>query len=307
MTARRLNLWRFSDGRRGHDAQSLGLVRALGRLAECRVFELQAAAWPQALVCWFSGTFPAGNGMPDPHLLIGAGHGTHLPMLAARRARCGKIVVMMRPTLPAAWFDYCIVPDHDGARAGDRILVSHGPLNPVAPGGGDPAAGLILVGGPSRHFRWRFEQLKPRIETLLATTESVWTLCDSPRTPPADSRVLAGMHRATFVSWRDVDADWLGGQMSASGRIWVTGDSLSMIYEALSAGAAVGLLDLPERRSDRVTRALSTLVSGGQITPYQAWRSGQALIPVRPPLREADRCATLLLQRLGTQGQTGCA
>lgn len=294
-----MNLWRFSDRRRGHDAQSLGLTRALCALISCNVYELAATPWPQALVCWISGAFAAGAALPDPDLIIGAGHGTHLSLLAARRARGGRAIVLMRPTLPSSWFDCCIIPEHDGVAAGRRIIVSRGPLNFVSPAGShDRAAGLILIGGPSRHAAWRFNMYRARIQALSATPGIAWTVCDSPRTPVADSAALAVLGGIRFVSWRDAGAGWLAENLAEFGQIWVTGDSVSMVYEALSAGAAVGVMDDVSGAANRVSRAIAALVARGDVTTFEAWQSGRRPEPPDRPLREAHRCATLLLDIL---------
>ena len=299
-----LIVWRITDGRRGHDSQSLGLTQALGRLTPCRSFDLPALPWPGALAGWLSGNLPGMDSLPNPHLIVGAGHGTHASILAARRARGGKAVVLMRPTLPAACFDFCIIPEHDPAPASGRILRSCGPLNTLcASTQQDPARGLILIGGPSRHFHWRFDELLPRIQTLLASSGLRWTLADSPRTPHCDSNRMAGLPGADFVRHGETAVDWLENQMRSAGTVWVTADSMSMIFEALSAGSAVGILELPARRTDRVTRAISDLVLRGMVMPFESWQSGHRLVTHRPALAEADRCAALLLQRM-TAGST---
>ena len=88
-------VWRFSDGKSGHDNQSLGLVDALQR--RTRIHSYDIPVQPGAALDWLIGRFPAGSLLPDPWLIIGAGHATHLPMLAARRARGGRTAVLMRP------------------------------------------------------------------------------------------------------------------------------------------------------------------------------------------------------------------
>jgi len=296
---RPLTAWRISDGRRGHDSQSLGLIQALGRLAPVQSFDLPALPLPQALIAWLGRKFPGAERLPDPVLIVGAGHATHVSMLAARRARGGMAVVLMRPTLPASAFDYCIIPEHDTAPDNNRVLRSCGPLNTQsAAAGQDPARGLILVGGPSRHFQWGFAELLPRIQALLATGAVQWTVSDSPRTPEADSRRLGELAGAEFVRWRDAGAGWLEGRLQTAGTVWVTADSMSMIFEALSAGSAVGILELPARRADRVTRSIRDLIDRGIVTPFASWQSGSRLIAHGPVLAEADRCAALLLQRI---------
>ena len=78
-------VWRFSDGKPGHDNQSLGLVDALQQRTRRETYDIPVR--PGAGLDWMFGRFPAGSLLPDPWLIIGAGHSTHLPLLAARRAR----------------------------------------------------------------------------------------------------------------------------------------------------------------------------------------------------------------------------
>ena len=83
-------------------------------------------------------------------------------MLNARRVRGGKVVVLMKPSLPAAWFDLCVIPAHDRPRRADNILVTRGVLNRVRHDGcKDARAGLILVGGPSAHVTWSGAAVAP--------------------------------------------------------------------------------------------------------------------------------------------------
>ena len=157
-------LWRFSDGRAGHDTQSRGLTAALSSLADCRVFEiptnLRAGLWAGLLLR----RFDPGQDLPDPDLIIGAGHRTHLPMLRARRARGGRIVVLMRPSLPLSWFDLCLVPAHDRITAGDNVWLTRGALNSIIRSETkDPRSGVILIGGPSKHYLWDEPELLAQI------------------------------------------------------------------------------------------------------------------------------------------------
>lgn len=295
-----LTIWRISDGRRGHDSQSRGLVAALARQAQCDIHELRALPPLRGALYWLRGDFPPGAGLPDPDLIVGAGHGTHVTLLAARRGRGGRAVVLMRPSLPGTCFDLCIIPEHDRPPAGGAVLRTLGPLNESESTAGanhDPARGIVLVGGSGRHFAWNTDTLLTQLQSVIAAPGCAWTVTDSPRTPPAARARLQLLPGVDYVPWDAVDSAWLPARLGAAGTAWVSADSLSMIYEALSGGCAVGLLELPARRSDRFTRAVATLATRGLVTTFTAWRQGRGLTPVQPPLREADRCATEILRR----------
>ena len=70
-----------------------------------------------------------------------------------------------------------------------------------------------------------------------------------------------------------------------------------MVYEALTAGAAVGILPVPRRHASRVTTGLDRLVKENWATPYSTWEQGTALHAAPEPLDEATRCARLLRTR----------
>jgi hypothetical protein len=292
-------LWRFSDGRRGHDAQSRGLALAIARLRPVDTHDIPSGGGFRSAVEFLSGRFAAGKGLPDPHLLIGAGHGTHLPLLAACRARGGRTIVLMRPSLPAACFDLCLVPDHDGVTERGNVVLTRGPLNSVVPAPPPRAdRGLILVGGASRHFRWQEPALLEQLREILAASGD-WTLTDSPRTPPSTRRLLRELPGVRYVPWENGAAGWLAAELARVARAWVTADSLSMIHEALTAGAAVGVLELPPARSgDRVAEAIRRLRSERWVTAFGDWRPGTDLPPAPAPLAEAERCAALVLRLL---------
>jgi hypothetical protein len=96
------------------------------------------------------------------------------------------------------------------------------------------------------------------------------------------------------VSHRETDPNWLTAELARAEVVWVSSDSVSMIYEALTAGAAVGVIDVPARRRDRITAIAGELATRGTVTLYEDWGNGTALT-ARAPLAEARRCADLIL------------
>lgn len=297
-----LTIWHFTDGKRGHDNQSLGLVEALCRLAPCQVqtFTIKRG-WPQAL-SWLLGRFPAGRNLPKPDLIIGAGHATHWPMLAARRAHGGKIAVLMKPSLPMSWFDRVIAPAHDGLPESPAVINTQGPLNRIRPcTDRDEHKGLMLIGGPSTEYGWSETALLKQIHLVaLHRPDISWQLTTSRRTPAGFLANLAklGLANVHAVAPDDVAADWLPEQLAQAGQVWGTPDSASMVYEALTSGAAVGCFELPYARPGRVARGLEKLVHEKRLTTFSDWERSGELAPNDHPLNEAERCARQLLQSL---------
>jgi mitochondrial fission protein ELM1 len=298
---KRVSIWRLYDGKTGHDCQSAGLLNALGEFLTLDVRDIDARSIAAAPWLWLRRRFPVGIDCADPDLIIGAGRRCQWPMLAARRARGGRLVYLMRSRLPFASFDLCIVPRHDGLAASDRVWLTDGVLNAVMPSTShDPMRGVVLIGGPSRHHAWDERSLVQQVRSIIEADPSIdWAIGDSRRTPAPTSDALAGLAAANarFASHRDTPSDWVTATLATAGRVWVTGDSVSMIFEALTAGAAVGVLDVPARRSDRVTRLTDDLLARGLVMDYAGWRAGRDLVPPAVPLWEARRCAEMISER----------
>jgi hypothetical protein len=297
MGARTLVAWRFSDGKAGHDAQSLGLLEALGRRVPVDLLEVGMPPPPRR---WFGVVPRPAGAVPD--LLVGAGHATHLPLLLARHRFGGRGVVLMKPSLPRRWFDLCIVPEHDGVPAGGNVLPTRGVLNRVrADDRPREARGLVLVGGPSRLHDWDAAELTAQIAALSAAEPArAWTVTDSRRTPEGFLESLAPRlaGNVQVVPWAAAETGWLARQLVRVAVAWVSEDSVSMVYEALTGGAAVGLLAMPARAgTGRVLRGLDTLRAEGWVTTLEQWLAGGRMPAPRRGFNEAERCAQLLMER----------
>jgi mitochondrial fission protein ELM1 len=287
-----MHLVRICDGKRGHENQSLGLAEALARRAPVTRQDLTV-----------SGRGILGSGAlarqsaPQTDLVLGAGHATHPGVLRTARARSARSVILMKPSLPRSWFDLCIVPEHDGIDEDDHTWLSLGALNPVRPAAQkDPRLVLVLVGGPSRHNGWDCEQLVGQMEQLLPRLESA-LLVTSRRTPPSTAQRLHRLVGDALMRFDAVAPDWLAQTMPRASVIWVTEDSVSMAYEAASAGAAVGLLEVPGLRPGRTREALRALRQSARAVTLQDHLAGVPMVPPAQPLQEAERIAERLLAR----------
>ena len=299
-------VWRFSDGKAGHDNQSLGLVDALKRQTRIDCYDIPVC--PGAGLDWMLGRFPAGTLLPDPWLAIGAGHSTHLPLLSARRARGGRTAVLMSPDLPKSLFDLCVIPAHDRPEQADNILVTCGSLNrmqPVYETGNNH--GLLMVGGPSRHYHWDHQQVADQIARVIRYSPvRDWTLTTSRRTPPGFAEHIRQMIfnrnlKLSVLSWRDTTDQWLALQLSHCCCTWVTEDSVSMIYEALTSGVPVGLLSLVPRRHGRIVNGVQALVSSGNVMRFSDWSAGNPLPRPRRVFDEANRVADVICGQWGNE------
>ncbi len=301
-----LVVWHFSDDKAGHDNQIRGLLRALSKRVALQIHTLHMPE-PNARRCLATlanllrSRCPYGRHLPDPDFIVGAGHATHLPMLTARRARGGRVIVFMKPSLPLRCFDLCIVPQHDAVPARANVLPTRGPLNVIEPA---PAKleyrGLILLGGPSKHFRWSDQAMLENITTLVHRDHTwSWTVAGSRRTQESMERMLlaAQLPNLVYVAARDTGPEWLPFRLAEASQVWVSEDSMSMVYEALSANAAVGVLPVPRRGFSRVSRDLEQLQAEGRLTSFDVWRKGQVIRQSGEPFNEAARCAQWIVEQ----------
>ncbi len=289
-------VWVFSDGKRGHDAQSKGLIQALEKQINISLYSIALEKHKDGFGAWLLGDYKPGRGLRDPDILVGAGHGSHWPMLAARRCRGGKIITLMKPSLPTYWFDLCVIPEHDAPFAAKHIFTSKGALNAVTPSSQQRTnQGLILLGGPSKHYGWDEVEILNQVDELIKTRKGMrWHISSSPRTPDSLVQLLEKVEAISFHHYQRENQGWLFEQLASAGEVWVSEDSVSMVYEALTAGARVGLLSVPRESASRVSRGIDRLLEDGWVRYLP---TGELMpIPV-DEFNEAARCATWIREK----------
>jgi len=295
------NIWRFTDGTAGHDSQSTGLCAAIEKLKPCKRFDIPADSLLNSFSNLLFNKFQSGEDLPDPNIIIGAGHRTHLPMLSARHVRKGIVIVLMKPSLPLSLFDLCIIPEHDLPPDKDNVITTTGALNPIQFNQNKtPNQGLILLGGTSRHYQWDNKAIINQIETIISdNTEIRWTVADSPRTPQQTLMMLLelGYDNVEVLNYSETDTTEIHKLIYEADTIWVSTDSVSMIYESLSSGASVGLLEIPQKKKNRISSAIKTLINERRLTTFSTWKNTYTLTTNSFKFNEAERCSLLLLER----------
>ena len=292
-----LVLWLLCDGKPGHENQSLGLAEAVGRRVPVEIHRIPLGTG--GIVSRLKAACRAAAVLPLPHLILAAGHATHLPLLWLARKYGAKNIVLMRPSLPLSWFDLCIAPQHDFPNGCHlkNVILTRGALNRVTPGTEERHGKLILIGGPSKTHDWDGTAL---LDMLAAITGdgAGWELTDSRRTPEGFLDQLREiMPNISAISHTQTPPDWVPEKLRQAEEVWVTEDSVSMIHEALTSGANAGLLPLPRRAANsRVLRGIDRLAADGYLTPYGQWHQTRSLTGPSQPLQEAERCSQVLLQ-----------
>lgn len=296
-------IWHFTDGKPGHFNQALGLIEALRAHVNVDKHTIDVRQNRVYFLQWLLKRFPLGQDLPQPDMLVGAGRRTHRAMLAAKRVHRCPAVVMMKPQLPSKWFDHCIIPRHDGVSESANITLTDGVVNRIQPAtNASPNAGLFLIGGPSKHHGWDEARILAQVREVVAADSSIhWTLTTSRRTPVSTTDSLCNLNEAslTVVPFEKTDPDWVGSQLKIASKVWVSEDSVSMVYEALTASAAVGMLDVPraEGQHSRVVEGLKGLVQRGWVNTFEQWQATHSLAPCPVQLNEASRCAATIYEK----------
>jgi hypothetical protein len=284
----------LTDGKPGHESQTLGLASALLRLnPDTQIHDIALQHQRIGFWHWLLKRFAPGRDVPTPDLIIGAGHRTHWGLLAARRSYGGHVVALMTPSLPKAWFNTVVAPEHDGL-SGANVIRTRGVLNAMRPGEKKLDHTLVLVGGEGKHFIWDDDAVF-RAVSQLASASKVLVITDSRRTPTALRQRLSAEFASRYQPWESCSQGWLQAQLASAEAAWVTEDSVSMIYESLSAGCRVGLIALSGGQG-RLAQGIATLEADGLVTRWAIDAAPTiASLPARVVvLSEADRVARQL-------------
>ncbi|MGL4398341.1 MAG: mitochondrial fission ELM1 family protein [Luteolibacter sp.] len=304
MVKKTRTLWMIGDGKPGHENQSLGLADAIARITPCQVHRISLAE-VRGRIAHIRSAVQAGLALPPPDLILAAGHATHVPLVLLSRKFKAPSILLMRPSLPMQLFDLCVTPEHD-FKAGyqrKKLLLTCGALNRVPPPSDAIRSGrMILIGGPSKLHGWDGEALLTALGKI--TASGSWQLTDSRRTPAGfTAEMRQHLPHLGIFPHEETGPHWLPSKLAAAEEVWVTEDSVSMVYESLSSGAKVGLLAVPRLKSGtRVLKGIEKLIDGGFITRFADWEKSPQLAAPPETLREADRCAAVIVERFGLAG-----
>lgn len=306
-----MKIWYVSDGKAGHMSQAKGLFKALQtqhnnvHVLEVPVTQLSIMA---LMLQWLSGgrlgQLPViVQNQPAPDLILGVGHATHWRVLLLQKVfKQAKSIILMQPSLPDSWFNFLAIPEHDAPTASSNTFISKGVLNPLQDEGRHLTnRTLILIGGPSKRHGWDSAQLIKQLHALFAHTPGQQFILTTSRRTPADFlQQLAITEKPDSLHMYPVEQTpqgWLFEQLQLAETVWVTEDSVSMLYEALSAGCRVGMLAMPRLRQDRITASADQLLQAGHVLSLQHFLAGEKFKAAKA-LNEAGRVVHWLLEKM---------
>jgi len=259
---KRADVWVLLGPHRGDNRQVLALAEGLGvpfRPIQMRYrwFAHLPAVLRSVVISQLTPEARAEIAPPWPSLVIGIGQRSVPVARYIKQASGGRttIVRLGDPMISPRYFDLVITTPQYAVRDLENVVrlpvtITNSPIMP------DPAEQrwlasfprprrLIAVGGATSLWQLRPSTIRATAQTLLEAAErdggSVIAVT-SPRTSPR----LAAAARAELGSLAVVDGDFprYNALLSAADEIHVTGDSVSMLSEAVVAGKPVGLIPL---------------------------------------------------------------
>jgi mitochondrial fission protein ELM1 len=261
--------WVLTTGEAGMRSQALGLAEAVGLpVVEKRIGLRVPWRWlPGGLVGTpLSALDPAGDALhpPWPRLVVSCGRRSIGPALAVKRRSRGRTIAayVQNPEFARADFDLVAAMPHDGVH-GPNVSMTRTALHGVTPQklveagafwrarvnpDGDGILG-VLLGGDNGAYR-----LTPRVlARLVAVLRKARArhglravLTPSRRTGGVARRILAEAFAGEdwITMWDEQGPNPYFGILALSERLIVTGESISMISEALATGRPVHVLPL---------------------------------------------------------------
>ncbi|THD82620.1 MAG: hypothetical protein E7812_01895 [Phenylobacterium sp.] len=312
-----LTAWALTTGEAGMRTQARGLAqRVAGEVVEKTV----SVRWPWS---WFQAGWrgvlagvevKAGGPLapPWPDLIVSCGRRSSIIAVALKQAAGGRPIIahVQDPLTDPARFDLVVAMAHDPVQGPNvlRVLTALHDMTPERLAAGAvawkpqfehlprPVVG-VLLGGPTRGSDFDADEaraLDARLAALHGKIGGSVVIVPSRRTPPAALAVFdaaAADNPASWV-WDGAGDNPYVGVLALSDRLVVTGDSVSMVSEALATPHPVEVFaeDLRKRHAGFI----DDLVDHGLVRIFD----GEAHPPQPRPVVDATRDAAEVLRRL---------
>jgi len=300
------------DGKPGHEKQSLGIIQALRKQIPIKVTEIKIgrrSLWDffWGMVCLDMPSFISLQPeVENPDFLIGTGSRTHLStLLYKKKYHIPAVTCMVPDQIYRSRFDICFAPVHDGFKQKGNIITTVGPPNcSIDRGIHKEKNGLILLGGiDSKSHSWNSRDIVEKVKNIIQREpETEWLISSSPRTP--DDTILKfeeiSLHHPNvfFYNYKDTQPGWVEQQYDNAVVVWVTADSVSMMFEALTAGCKVGVIPVDwKKKINKFEKSVAFLVDNNFVLPYEEWLGGKGDWLEHDALNEAQKCADIIITR----------
>ena len=289
-----------SDGKAGHRSQAVGLYKAMQRLSrqdvtfqEVSIEQLPFFSLFKAVLTHQLDIFES---VPD--YIFGVGSHTQLRVLLLGKVYPeAKTIILMKPNFPFGWFNHVIIPAHDAVPEQGNVILSQGALNPIVNENRHQKNRiLIALGGSSKRHQWNDQKVLQAIQQIIDHNDQAEiVLSTSRRTPKEFFQHLQFQPYIQQIKVFPVEKTpqgWIFEEMQKAEAVWVTEDSVSMIYEALTAGCKVGVIKVDRLKEDRIVKSVDTLLEKNIVSDQFEVR----LLATHSQFEEAQRIALQLFK-----------
>ncbi|GGC34087.1 nucleoside-diphosphate sugar epimerase [Siccirubricoccus deserti] len=304
-------VWVLADPRAGTAAQALGIAERLGlgfAIHPLAWGPLARLPWPLPTLAGLTAAARAGlGGPPWPRLVLSAGRRA-APVALWLGRRGARTVHCMRPGFGAAAFDLLVIGRHDGPPEAPNILPILGACHRLAPARlavaraewaalaalPAPRVALLVGGKPGRQGPMApaaAAAIAARVAGFAGSVMASTSRRSGPAAAEAMAMALAGVPHRLYRAGEAGPNPYVGF-LAWADAVVVTGDSVSMLSEALATLAPVFIAD-PGGLGSRHRRLAESLVAAGQARPLAAAPAPFA----RPALDETGRVAAAIAIR----------
>lgn len=325
------HLWVLDDGRAGHLNQSLGLVEALGNPdPEVVTLRPKVPEWLVNMLPIAWAYYPLPKDLPDMAVAAGSRAGRVLAHLKKRKPTLFAVQILKPWMGKYAAYDAVVMPAHDAPPKRGNVCAITGALNRVtrerlnAEGQrwakrlvSCPAPRLaVMVGGSSRHGVVGEGSIGALARQMLALAKNhgmSLLVSTSRRTGEANSRLLAKLlaeqKDVPVHVWRPEDSTHRDNPyfayLALADAVVVTGESVSMVGEAATAGKPVYVWGNLAKLPRKFQTYLKTLEQQGRARPLP--ENGQKLTLRAPAagLMDTLMAAGFVRARLRAKGVGG--
>jgi len=302
-------IWVLADPRAGTAAQALGIAERLGepfRRGDLAWGALARLPLPFPSLAGLTPEARAAFAPPWPELVISAGRRS-APVALWLQQKGARLVHCMRPGFGAGRFDLLVIGRHDAPKPAANILPILGAAHRISPERLAAARAefatlealpsprvALLMGGPPR-AEGMDAAVAGAITAKVAGFAGSVLATASRRTgraaEDAMAAALAGRAHRLF-RWGDAPPNPYAGFLAWADQVVVTGDSVSMLSEALATAGPVFIAD-PGGLGPRHKRLAESLIAAGQAGDLAAAPAPFA----REPLDESGRIAAEIRRR----------
>ena len=288
-----------SDGKGGHRSQAVGLFKAMQRLSKQDVTFQEVSIEQLPLFSLFKAVLTHQLDIFEsvPDYVFGVGSHTQLRVLLLGKVYPeAKTIILMKPNFPVTWFDYAIIPEHDGVAASEHVIITQGALNPIVnEQRHQQNRFLIALGGSSKRHQWNEAKVLDSIQQIVDLHPQAEIILTTSRRTPKE--FLDHLNEKAFASRLKIfpvektPQGWIFEEMQKAEAIWVTEDSVSMIFEALTAGCRVGVIKVDRLKQDRITQSIDQMIQSKLVSDSA---SIQTLAEAHA-FKEAERVASIIM------------